>query len=99
MTDRRKQTKQITISGRRKTDLNQATLNQHFADEIEALKKNDADTVERITRNHEEVMGFLRPISETYNTVSVLGKWMTAVAIFISIIIGIITGLQKILHR
>ncbi len=97
--ERRANIKKITVSGRRKTDMAQASLNQRFIDEIEALKRNDEETKAQNAQNHVEVMALLQPISETYNTVSRLGKWVTALTVFISIIIGILVGLQKILHK
>lgn len=41
----------------------------------------------------------LKPISETYLTVTTLGKWVTAGMVFISLVIGIIVGWQKIISK
>lgn len=84
----------------------QESLNQRFSDEIEALKKNDEEAKTQMAKNHEEIMTLLTgqgvvlaPISETYKTATKLGKWLMAVVVFVSIVIGIVTGIQKILHR
>jgi hypothetical protein len=97
--ERRLNTKNIKVSGRRKTDLAQASLNQRFMDEIEALKRNDEETKAQNAHNHEEIMTLLKPISETYNVATRLGRWLTGGAVFVSIIIGIVVGLQKIFHK
>jgi len=46
---------------------------------------------------HKLIMEMLKPISETYTTVGLLSKWITAVMVFISIVVGIISQWSKVI--
>lgn len=46
-------------------------------------------------QRHDEIMRILQPIAESYRSASTLGKWLMAVAVFISILLGIIIGLKS----
>jgi hypothetical protein len=55
---------------------------------------------ERITtleEGQEEILKLLKPISETYSTVSHLGKWVMAILVFISILLGILLGAKNLI--
>lgn len=65
---------------------------QKAKDEIENLKQADKVNVQQ----HEEILRLLRPISETYQTVTMLSKWVSSILVLISIIIGIILGITKL---
>lgn len=41
----------------------------------------------------------LKPISDTYTTFTVLGKWVMGLSLFISVIIGIILGILKLSNK
>lgn len=63
------------------------------------MNNTDQDQERRITnleRGQEEVLKLLRPISETYTTVSTIGKWMMALLVFISIMLGILLSIKTI---
>lgn len=63
----------------------QETINQKVEDRITALEE-----------GQKEIIALLKPISQTYTTVSTLGKWSSALLVFISIVIGIILGWKKL---
>lgn len=46
---------------------------------------------------HREIMGILKPIAETYNGISFLGKWGKQSIIVISIIIGVVASFIAII--
>lgn len=48
------------------------------------------------TKQHEEILALLKPISETYSTVSNLGKWLSAFLVLVSIVIGIVLGFKEL---
>ena len=66
----------------------QDTLNQRTDDRISALEK-----------GQKEIIDLLKPIAETYTTVSNLAKWLSALLVLISIVIGIILGWKDIFHK
>ena len=66
---------------------------QKLKDEITALKKSD----ELNFQQHKEILDMLRPISETYCTVGKMGKWVMAILVFISILLGIVLTWLKII--
>ena len=63
----------------------QDTINQRLEDRVSDLEK-----------GQKEIIDLLKPISETYTTVSTLGKWGSALLVLISIVIGIILGWRKV---
>lgn len=62
----------------------------------EALNQRQDDRISALEDGQKEILELLRPISETYRTASMLGKWVMALAVFISIAIGIIVSLRDI---
>jgi hypothetical protein len=60
---------------------------------IIALEKGQKD----LQVGQEEMLKLLRPISETYRTVSTLGKWMMAILVFMSILIGVLIGFKSLI--
>lgn len=66
---------------------------QQLKDEIIALKASDSvNTIE-----HQKIMELLQPISETYRAVNLLGKWTTAILVFVSILLSVFFGWAKII--
>ena len=59
----------------------------------EEMDKRNFDDLNKRFDTLEEI---LKPISETYRTVTRVGKWGMAVLILISVIIGIVSGLKNI---
>lgn len=53
----------------------------------------------KLEEGQEEMLKLLRPISETYRTVSTLGKWMMAVLVFMSIMIGVLLGFKSLFEQ
>jgi hypothetical protein len=58
--------------------------NQLQDSRIDALEKGQAD-----------ILALLKPISETYQTIAVLGRWGSAILVTISIFIGVVLGLRE----
>ena len=72
--------------------MTQAEEIQKLKDKIDSLEQADSmNTIE-----HQKIMELLRPISETYRAVNLLGKWTTAILVFISILLGVIFGWVRI---
>lgn len=67
-------------------------LEEKLKDHEETDKRNFDDLNKRFDTLEE----ILKPISETYRTVTRVGKWGMAVLILISVIIGIVSGLKNI---
>jgi hypothetical protein len=74
---------------------------QKIKDDIIALKKCDEENIQQ----HKDILGAvekisnkLDPILETFNSTRMLGKWVMAILVFISILIGIILGWSNILN-
>jgi hypothetical protein len=63
----------------------QDTINQRLEDRVLALEKGQQD-----------IINLLKPISETYTTVSNLSKWLSAFLVLVSIVIGIVLGWKQI---
>ena len=47
---------------------------------------------------HKEIMKLLGPISDTYKTVNIMGRWLMAVLVLISILIGILASWGKVVQ-
>lgn len=52
-----------------------------------------------INQQLKEVKDILKPITETYTTIARLGKWGTAILVFISIVVGIILGVKELFRH
>lgn len=51
------------------------------------------------TQEHKEIKEILVPISETYKAVNLLGKWIMALLVFVSILGGIIFSWYEFFKR
>lgn len=67
-------------------------LEEKLKDHEETDKRNFDD----LNKRFDTLQEILKPISETYRTVTRVGKWGMAVLILISVIIGIVSGLKNI---
>ena len=65
----------------------------------EAEKQRIEDRLCALEKSQQAIYDLLKPISETYTTVTMLGKWSTAILVFISICIGILLGVLRIIKR
>ncbi len=65
---------------------------------VEIRNKLDASEEERRKR-HQDVMDKLGPLADTYKTATTLGKWVMAVAVFISILLGILLSLKSFIKQ
>lgn len=68
-------------------------------EEQRRINQKQDDRLENLEKGQEEIIKLLTPISETYTTVSLLGKWITAFAVLISIVIGIVIELKNLIKR
>ena len=73
-------------------------------EEVEIQKLKDAADLN--LQQHKEIMEAIKainnklsPISDTYRTVNTLGKWLMAVLVFLSILVGVIASYFSIFNR
>lgn len=71
--------------GRREIDSISNALDQRQEDRIIALEE-----------GQKAILDLLKPISETYTTVTTMGRWGMALMVFLSIIIGVILGAKNL---
>lgn len=57
-----------------------------FQRELEESRKQD----------HKEIMNLLTPIAKTYDAAGLMGKWIMAALVFLSVSIGVALGFGKI---
>ncbi len=62
-------------------------------------EQNDRFNFDLMQASLSRIEATLKPISETYTTASLLGKWLVASAVFVSIIVGTILSLKSLLGR
>lgn len=62
-------------------------------------QQRNEDRISALEKGQAAILDLLKPISETYRTVSLLGKWVTAFAVFISIVLGIIFSATKLFNK
>lgn len=46
--------------------------------------------------NQREILELLKPISETYRTATIIGKWIMAGLVFASVVVGLLVGLKNL---
>jgi hypothetical protein len=74
---------------------------QRLKDQVEALQKADVLNFQQhkqILEAVDKVNMALNPIAETYRAVNLLGKWLMAFLVFISILFGVIANWGKIIN-
>lgn len=64
--------------------------------ELEELKLRLKEKEEKLDREIKDIKDILKPLTETYTTAVVLGKWIMGTLVFISVLIGIILGLKNL---
>ncbi len=50
-------------------------------------------------KDMKEIMDLLKPISDTYRTASMLGKWSMAALVFISVGLGVVLSLKSLIKH
>lgn len=63
------------------------------------INRRISDILARNEERDKAIMILLKPISETYDTASHLGKWVMGAAVFISIVIGIALGVWQLISK
>jgi len=53
----------------------------------------------RFDESIKQLRDLLTPLSETYTTATVLGKWLMGFFVLISIILGIVLSFQKLFNK
>lgn len=61
-----------------------------------AIDEGQEKRILALEEGQKEILALLKPISETYSTVSTIGRWGMALLVFISILIGIILGAKNL---
>lgn len=64
---------------------------------MEREQQRQEDRIVALEKGQQEILNILRPISETYRTATMLGKWSTGLLVLISVIIGIILSIKQII--
>lgn len=57
------------------------------------------DRMVAIEKDIHEIKEILKPIAETYTTVSKVGSWVMGIAVFVSILIGVFLGAMQVLKK
>ena len=65
---------------------------EHFREHEDSDRRNFDAINATLTR----IENTLKPISETYDTASTLWRWVMALAVLVSIVVGIVVGIMKI---
>lgn len=65
--------------------------------ESDATDQEQEDRILALEKGQEAILELLKPIAETYTTVSTMGRWGMAVLVFISIMIGVVLGFKNLL--
>ena len=65
---------------------------------MNTIEQKHEDRISALEDGQKQIIALLEPISETYKTVSKMGKWLVAFIVFISVIIGILAGLKELRH-
>ena len=61
--------------------------------------QNQEDRIAALEKGQREILELLRPISETYTSVSLMGKWLMAFMVLISILLGIVLSVGKLFNK
>lgn len=65
---------------------------------MNAEEQKQDDRIKKLEDGQEEIMKLLRPISETYRTVNLMGKWLMAFLVLVSVMLGIIASWSRVVH-
>lgn len=52
-----------------------------------------------LKEQNNKILDVLTPISETYQTTTQVGKWVTGLMVFVSILLGVILSLKSLLKK
>lgn len=67
--------------------------------ELETQNQKQEDRIGALECSQKEILEMLKPIADTYRSVELLGKWMMAFLVFISVAIGIILSWSKLFDK
>lgn len=67
--------------------------------ELEELKQRLRDREEELNEDITEIRAILKPLTETYQTATKMGKWVFALMVFLSILFGIILSFKSIFAK
>ena len=67
--------------------------------ENDKLNQKQEDRIAALECGQKEILEMLKPIADTYRSVELLGRWMMAVLVFVSITIGIILSWFKLMDK
>ena len=65
---------------------------------MNTIEQNHSDRIIALEEGQKQIIDLLQPISDTYKTVSKLGKWLVACVVFISVVVGILAGIKELKH-
>ncbi len=61
-----------------------------------ATDQEQNEELAKLSKDIKDLQDIMRPIAETYRTVSALGKWSMAGLVFLSVLIGILLGIRNL---
>jgi len=63
---------------------------------MDGLNQKQDDRITALEKGQDEILQLLRPISETYRTANILGKWTMGILVLASVVVGLIVGIKNI---
>ena len=66
---------------------------------FKAHEERDSERFEEINNTLKEIRDNLKPITDVYTSVSLLGKWAMGGIVFVSIIVGIVVAVVQLFNR
>jgi hypothetical protein len=67
--------------------------------ELEKQNQKQEDRIEALEKNQELILEMLKPIADTYRSVEMLGKWLMAFLVLVSVSIGIVLSWTKLFDK
>ena len=67
--------------------------------ELEIQNQKQEDRIDALEISQKEILEMLRPIADTYRSVELLGKWMMAFLVFVSVSVGIVLSWFKFFDK
>ena len=67
--------------------------------ENDKLNQKQDDRITSLECGQAEIIKMLKPIAETYRSVELLGKWMMAFLVFVSVVVGIVLSWSKLFDK
>jgi len=70
-------------------------MNQDIRELFAAHAASDEEHFKQIGKEMQELKDLIKPMAENYIAASKLGKWMMAILVFVSVIVGIILSVKS----